>query len=95
MNEILNNIFIWIKEDFKSNKIRFVFEVLAWIMSIGCSFIMMITAPTPPLNYLYFPWVLSTGIYGICAYTRRSFGMLANYLLLFAFDTIALCKFWF
>lgn len=92
--DILLNIWDWIKADFKSNRLRFVFEVIAWVMSIGCSFTMMITAPNPPLNYLYIPWVASTAIYAVCAYTRRSFGMLANYLLLFAFDGIALYKFW-
>ena len=94
MNDILTDIFSWIREDFKSNKIRFVFEVIAWIVSIGCAFTMMITAPNPPLKYLYIPWVTSTGIYAVCAFTRRSFGMFANYMLLFAFDSIAMCKFW-
>lgn len=94
MNDIIYDIFNWIRADFKSNKIRFVFEVLAWIMSIGCSFVMMMTVPNPPLNYLYIPWLASTGIYAVCAMTRRSFGMLANYLLLFTFDSIAFIKLW-
>ena len=94
MNDILQDIFNWIRDDFKSNRVRFVFEVIAWILSIGCAFTMMITAPTPPLKYLYIPWVTGTAIYAACAYTRRSFGMLANYLLLFIIDGIALAKFW-
>lgn len=94
MNDILKDVFEWIQQDFKSNKIRFVLEVLAWIMSIGCSFVMMMTVPNPPLNYLYIPWLASTGIYAACAWTRRSFGMLANYMLLFTFDGIAFFKLW-
>ncbi len=37
MNDIFLNTFLWIKDDFKSNRIRFVIELLAWAISIGCS----------------------------------------------------------
>lgn len=94
MNDIIGPILDWIKEDFKSNKVRFVLEVTAWALSIGCALIMMLTVPSPPLKYLYIPWVASTMIYAGCAYTRRSFGMLANYFLLFLIDGTALVKWW-
>ena len=94
MVDLLRGTFEWIKADFASNRIRFIFELLAWAMSIGCSFVMMLTVPTPPLDYLYIPWLASTGIYAACAWTRRSFGMLANYVLLFTFDGIAFAKLW-
>lgn len=86
--------FEWIKQDFSSNPVRFCFEVTAWVLSISCSAVMALTVPNPPLNYLYIPWVISTVIYGCCAYTRRSFGMLANYALLAVFDGTALIKMW-
>jgi hypothetical protein len=95
MNEIVGPILDWIKQDFKSNRIRFVLEVTAWVLSIGCALTMMLTVPSPPLKYLYIPWVASTMIYAGCAYTRRSFGMLANYFLLFLIDGTALIKWWF
>ena len=95
MNDILYDIFEWIKQDFKSNRFRFVLEVTAWVMSVGCSLTMALTVPNPPLKELYIPWLTSTFIYAGCAYTRRSFGMLANYALLFAFDAIAFAKLWF
>ena len=84
----------WIKQDWASNRLRFSLEVTAWILSIGCSATMALTVPNPPLNLLYIPWVISTVIYCGCAYTRRSFGMVANYLLLAIFDGTALIKFW-
>lgn len=94
MNDILLNIWLWVKEDFKSNRLRFVLEVTAWVLSIGCALTMALTVPNPPLKYLYFPWVASTIVYAGCAYSRRSFGMLANYLLLAVIDGTALVRWW-
>lgn len=92
MNDILAGIFQWIKEDWKSNHVRFTLEVVAWALSIGCSLIMAFTVPNPPLLLLYPLWITGCAIYSWCAYSRRSSGMLANYLLLTAIDTIGLVR---
>ena len=94
MNNILLNVWEWVREDFKSNRIRFCLEVVAWILSVGCALVMAITVPEPPLKYLYIPWVASTITYAGCAFSRGSFGMLANYLLLFLIDFTALVRWW-
>lgn len=94
MYTILLGILDWIKADYKTHPIRFVIEVVAWVLSIACALIMALTVPSPPLKYLYFPWVASTIMYAGCAYSRRSFGMLANYLLLAVIDGTALVKWW-
>jgi cellulose synthase/poly-beta-1,6-N-acetylglucosamine synthase-like glycosyltransferase len=91
-----NNIFKptldWIYNDYKSDRIRFCLEVLAWAISIGCSITMAITVPTPPLFGLYPIWITGCAIYAWCAYSRRSFGMLANYILLVSIDTVGLIR---
>jgi hypothetical protein len=92
MNEILLGIFDWIKSDYKSHRIRFCLEVIAWAISIGCSITMAVTVPTPPLLALYPVWITGCAIYAWCAYSRRSFGMLANYILLTTIDTIGLIR---
>jgi len=92
MNDTLSGIFQWIKEDLKSNHVRFTLEVVAWALSIGCSIIMAFTVPNPPLFLLYPLWITGCAIYSWCAFSRRSFGMLANYLLLTAIDTIGLVR---
>lgn len=92
MNDILGGIFQWIKEDWKSNRVRFALEVVAWALSIGCSLIMALTVPNPPLLLLYPLWITGCSIYAWAAYTRRSFGMLANYVLLTAIDTVGLVR---
>jgi hypothetical protein len=82
----------WIKDDFRSNKFRFVVELLAWAISIGCSISMAVTVPNPPLLTLYPIWILGCAMYAWASYTRKSFGMLANYLLLTTIDTIGLVR---
>jgi hypothetical protein len=92
MNDLFYNIFDWIKDDWRSGRIRFLLELLAWAISIGCSITMALTVPTPPLLTLYPIWIFGCAIYGWAAYTRKSFGMLANYLLLVTIDTVGLLR---
>ena len=92
MNDILLNTFDWIRDDFKSNRVRFVVELLAWAISIGCSITMALTVPTPPLLALYPIWILGCAMYAWASWTRKSFGMLANYLLLTTIDTVGLTR---
>ena len=82
----------WIKNDFISNRFRFCIELVAWAISIGCSITMAITVPNPPLLSLYPIWILGCGLYAWAAFTRKSFGMLANYLLLVTIDSIGLVR---
>jgi hypothetical protein len=82
----------WIHDDFKSNRIRFVIELLAWAISIGCSITMALTVPNPPLIILYPIWILGCAMYAWAAHTRKSFGMLANYLLLVTIDIVGLIR---
>ena len=92
MNDILADIFNWIKDDFKSHPLRFSLELLAWAMSIGCSISMAVTVPNPPLIVLYPIWIGGCALYAWAAWTRKSFGMLANYLLLTTIDTVGLVR---
>jgi len=82
----------WIHDDYSSNKFRFVVELLAWAISIGCSITMAVTVPTPPLPILYPIWITGCSMYAWASWTRRSFGMLANYLLLVSIDSIGLIR---
>jgi hypothetical protein len=90
--DLFKPTFDWIKDDYRSNRIRFVAELLAWAISIGCSITMALTVPYPPLLALYPVWIIGCAIYAWAAYTRKSFGMLANYLLLTTIDMIGLFR---
>lgn len=92
MNDLFYNLFEWIKDDWKSNRVRFLVELFAWVISIGCSITMALTVPNPPLLILYPIWIAGCAMYAWAAYTRKSFGMLANYLLLVTIDTLGLVR---
>ena len=82
----------WIKDDYTSHPFRFIVELLAWAISIGCSITMAVTVPTPPLLVLYPIWISGCAMYAWAAYTRKSFGMLANYILLTTIDSVGLIR---
>lgn len=90
--DLLKPTFEWIKDDYKTHPARFVVELLAWAVSIGCSLTMAVTVPNPPLMVLYPIWISGCAMYAWAAYTRKSFGMLANYILLTTIDTIGLIR---
>ena len=82
----------WIKDDYASHGFRFVIELLAWAISVGCSITMAVTVPNPPLLALYPVWISGCAMYAWASWTRKSFGMLANYILLTSIDTIGLIR---
>ena len=92
MLEICKPTLDWIKEDYREHPLRFAVEVLAWAVSIGCSLTMAITVPNPPLLALYPVWISGCAMYAWAAWTRGSFGMLANYILLTTIDTVGLIR---
>jgi len=92
MNNTLPNIFSWIRDDYKTHPVRFVVEIVAWAVSVGCSVTMAITVPNPPLLAMYPVWISGCAMYAWASYTRKSFGMLANYILLTAIDTVGLVR---
>lgn len=91
-NDFLRPTLEWIKSDFESNRFRFCIELLAWSLSIGCSITMAATVPNPPLIWMYPVWISGCALYAWAAYSRRSFGMLANYMLLVGIDVVGLMR---
>jgi len=92
MPDIFGPTLQWIKDDWNSNPFMFDIELLAWAISIGCSITMAVTVPNPPLLLLYPVWISGCALYAWASYTRKSFGMLANYILLTTIDTYGLIR---
>jgi hypothetical protein len=92
MLDIFGPTLQWIRDDYTSNKFRFAIELLAWAISIGCAITMALTVPNPPLLALYPVWISGCAMYAWASYTRKSFGMLANYLLLVTIDMFGLIR---
>lgn len=82
----------WIKDDYNSHPIRFCIEIAAWVMSIGANIMFALTVPNVPF-YLYLTiTITSCAMYAWAAWSRKSFGMLANYLLLTTVDSIGMIR---
>jgi hypothetical protein len=92
MNDLYKSTLDWIRDDWNSGKFRFIIELLAWAISIGCAIAMALTVPNPPLLILYPIWITGCAMYAWAAYTRKSVGMLANYLLLVTIDIVGLIR---
>ena len=92
IDNILKPTFDWIRDDYRTNPLRFYIEVAAWAVSIGCAITMALTVPIPPLLVLYPIWITGCAMYAWASYTRKSFGMLANYILLTTIDSIGLIR---
>jgi len=95
MNPITNNlvdIYRWAQRDYREYPLRFALEVLAWAISVGCAFTMAATVPNPPLIIMYPVWICGCMIYAWASWTRGSFGMLANYVLMVCIDSFGLIR---
>ena len=92
MNDLIFRCFNWICDDWESGRVRFIIECVAWAISIGCAIAMAATVPNPPLLILYPIWISGCAMYAWAAVTRKSFGMLANYLLLTTIDIVGLIR---
>lgn len=92
MNDTVHEIFQWIRNDWRSHPLRFCVELMAWAISLACSVTMAVTVPNAPLLVLYPLWISGCAMYSWAAYSRKSFGMLANYILLTGIDTVGLIR---
>lgn len=86
MKQIFLKTLKWIKSDYTDHPFRFFLEVLAWVMSLSCAITMALTIPYPPFYILYPVFMAQCGIFAWSAWTRKSFGMLSNYMLLLTID---------
>jgi hypothetical protein len=92
MIEFFQKSYNWAKQDYQEWPLRFVLEIAAWFMSICCTIWMGATLPNPPFLILYPLFIIQCTIFGWAAWTRRSTGMVANYLLIVTIDIVALAR---
>ena len=82
----------YVRTDFRAYPLRFCLELLGWAISLGCSLTYAITVPHLPFIPLYMAFITGCLIMAWCAYTRGSFGILGNYLILSIIDSAGLIK---
>ena len=92
MIELFSGTYRWAKRDYKEWPLRFILEISAWFMSIVCAVWMGLTLPNPPFLILYPLFIMQCAVFRCATCTRKSTGMVANYLLLVTIDIIALIR---
>jgi hypothetical protein len=90
--KFITRVVSWVKQDYREWPLRCILEILAWFMSVGCAITMAATLPSPPFLILYPIFIVQCGIFAWAAWTRRSSGMVANYLLLVTIDLVGLAR---
>lgn len=89
---LFDNVTNWIRADWRSHPVRCALEIAAWFLSIFCSVVMMLTVPNPPFLLLYPLFIAQCAIFAWASWTRRSIGLLSNYVLLTTIDSVALTR---
>ena len=87
MKTYITNTVEWIKEDWRSNPLRFIVEVVCWFDSLACAILVNATVPNLPYMWLYPMWIGGCLAYAWCAYSRQSFGMVITFIMLAAIDS--------
>ena len=83
---------LYIKRDHESSPRRFWLEVFAWALSIGAALLFALTVPDVPFFLFLSMTITGSAVYAWAAWTRGSFGMLANYVALTAIDTVGFAR---
>jgi hypothetical protein len=92
MIDLFRSTYNWARRDYQEWPLRFFLEITAWFMSICCTIWMGATLPNPPFLILYPLFIIQCTVFGWAAWTRRSTGMVANYLLIVTIDVVALIR---
>jgi hypothetical protein len=87
-----SNIWQYIKQDWHSNRVRFLAEVFAWACSVTSAVIFAATVPNIPVIPLYTIFISGCCASGWACWTRRSFGLMANSVFLVTIDSIGLIR---
>ena len=89
------NAWSYIKQDWASSRIRFAAEIFAWACSVVSALIFAITVPDIPVVPLYAIFISGCCASAWACWTRRSFGLLANYAFLITIDSTGLVRYFF
>jgi hypothetical protein len=87
------NIWAYVQNDWRSNRVRFCAEVTAWACSVISAIMFAVTVPTIPVVPLYTIFITGCVCSAWACYTRKSFGLLANSVALIIIDGIGLIRY--
>jgi hypothetical protein len=87
------NLWNYIRQDWKSNRVRFCAEVFAWACSVVSAVIFAATVPAIPVVPLYTIFISGCCASAWACWTRRSFGLMANSVFLVVIDGVGLIRY--
>lgn len=90
---VYNNIANYIRQDYRSNKVRFFLEIFSWACSLISALMFAATVPNIPVVPLYSIFIAGCCSTFYCAWTRGSFGLMVNYALLISIDAFGLIRY--
>ena len=89
---LLHKIVNFIKNDWKSNRIRLIGECVAMICNIGSAITLAVTIHNPNMYMVYGLFLIASLILIFCAYSRKSFGFMALYIMFVLIDGTGLTR---
>tara|TARA_R110000823_G_scaffold75450_16_gene172662 strand:+ start:410 stop:709 length:300 start_codon:yes stop_codon:yes gene_type:complete len=78
----------WIRQDWKSNPIRFLAEVFGFLFNFIAATLIAITSPNPPMFYAYIFYIMASVLLIFAAYSRKSTGFTVMYVMFLSIDGI-------
>lgn len=82
----------WIKQDYRSNPVRFSCEIAGMASNVIAALILMWYSPNPPMFWAYIFFLIATALLIFGAFSRRSFGFTLMYVIYLAIDGIGFIK---
>jgi hypothetical protein len=89
----MRNLLDYIRQDWQSNPVRFTVEALCWFNNLGIALLVNLTVPDLPYMWLYPMWISCSAAYAWCAYTRKSSGMMATFIMFAVIDSLGFIKY--
>jgi hypothetical protein len=89
---LLRGVCKYIRDDWQSSPLRVVAEIFAWVCSVVSAILFAVTAPNIPIIPIYTIFMSGATAAAWAAYTRGSFGLLANYIFIVSIDGMGLIR---
>lgn len=89
---LIRRVSKYIRDDWRSSPLRVIAEIFAWACSVVSAVIFAATAPDIPIIPIYGIFMSGATAAAWAAYTRGSFGLLANYVFIVSIDAVGLIR---
>ena len=88
----MKKIFNWVYEDFNSHPVRFIIEIMIWVLFVFSALVMAFTVPNPPMLFIYPLFIIGCVLSIWAAHSRKSSGTVFTYIILLGIDIIGLIR---